>query len=68
MADRKPYETAREDMAKVIAQETSGLEEAIPEQDDFDLADIFIQIINGEQRHTMPHSSFRQLAKLLIDN
>lgn len=60
------YTTAREDMAKLIAQETSGLVGAIAEQDDYELADIFIKIINGEMRHTMSHSMFRILAQDLV--
>lgn len=67
MADHnKPYTTAREDLAKLIAQETSGLEGALPEQDDYDLADSFIKIINGETRHTMPRSVFRSLLEDVV--
>jgi hypothetical protein len=32
------YTTAKEDLAKIIAQITSGVKDSIPEQDDFDLA------------------------------
>lgn len=59
------YKTAREDIAKIIAQETCGLKDATPEQDDFDLADIFIKIINGERRHTITRSAFAELATFL---
>lgn len=60
------YKTARNDMAEVIAQETSGLVGAIPEQDDYDLADAFIRIINGNKRHSMPRSVFISLVNDLV--
>lgn len=62
----KPYTSAREDLAKIIAQETSGVEGAIPEQADFDLADGFIKIINGEVRHNMSRSVFYSLLEDLV--
>lgn len=40
------YKTAREDLASIIACETAGFIGAIPEQDDYDLADKFIKEIN----------------------
>jgi hypothetical protein len=53
MADGKVYtsEQAVKDLEKIIAQETSGVAGAIPEQDDNDLARAFVQIINSEARH-----------------
>lgn len=62
----KPYVSVREDLAKIIAQETSGLEGALPENDDYDLADSFIKIINGEVRHTMPRSVFKSLLNDMV--
>lgn len=59
------YKTAREDLAKIIAQETSGLQEALPEQDDYDLADAFIKIINGNARHELPRAAFDHIMKAL---
>lgn len=44
------YTTAREDLARIIAQETSGLIDVLPEQDDFELADRFIEMINDPHR------------------
>lgn len=44
----KVYLTGREDLAKVIAQETSGVKGAQPEQDDYDLADFFLATINAQ--------------------
>lgn len=44
------YNTGREDLAKIIAQETSGLVDALPEQADYELADTFIAIINDPDR------------------
>lgn len=48
----KPYLTAREDLAKIIAQETSGVKGAIPESDDYKMAERFINIINGKASWT----------------
>jgi hypothetical protein len=42
------YTTALEDLAKIIAQETSGVTGAIPEQEDLDLADKFVKTINAQ--------------------
>lgn len=42
------YNTARQDLAKIIAQETSGFVGAIPEQEDYELADEFITKINSD--------------------
>lgn len=44
--DDEPYTTARDDLAAIIAQETSGIKDALPEDDDYDLADEFIERIN----------------------
>lgn len=38
------YKTARQDLARFVAQITSGVKDAIPEQDDFDLADELIAL------------------------
>jgi hypothetical protein len=40
------YKSHREDMASVIAQYTSGVTGAIPEQVDFDLADELLVLID----------------------
>lgn len=61
------YNTAREDLAKLIAQETCGLMNADPEQVDYDLADVFIDIINGERRHEVSSTEFRELSRELVD-
>lgn len=42
------------DLSKIIASETCGFTEAIPEQNDQDLAQIFVKIINHEYRHIIP--------------
>lgn len=42
-----PYTTAREDLANIIAQETSGFIGAFPEDEDYDLAEKFIEEINS---------------------
>lgn len=60
-------EEATQDLAVLIAQETSGLYGAIPEQDDLDLARIFVKIINGDARHMMSRSQFEREAQSLID-
>lgn len=36
---REPYSIDRDDLAKMVAAHTSGLSDAIPEQDDYDTAD-----------------------------
>lgn len=41
---------ATTDLAIIIAQETSGISSAIPEKEDFDLAQLFVQIINSDVR------------------
>lgn len=41
------YENARNDLAAIIAQETSGIIGAIPEPEDYALADTFIDTINN---------------------
>lgn len=41
------YTTGREDLAKIIAQETSGVVDAVPELDDYDMADRFLNYINN---------------------
>lgn len=65
------YKTAVEDLEKIIAQETSGISGAIPEQDDRDLAVLFVEMINHEGRHAVPRSVFRnkvlKLMKELAD-
>lgn len=60
------YKTAREDLATLIACETSGLNGATPEQDDYDLADIFIKIINGNARHELPTRTFIMISNSLV--
>jgi hypothetical protein len=40
------YTTGLEDMARLIAQETSGLVDAVPDELDFELARVFINRIN----------------------
>ena len=49
----QPYtsEEAELDLEKIIAQETSGMKEAIPEQADKELAHLFVQMINSDSRH-----------------
>lgn len=42
----QPYLRGVYDLAKIIAQETSGITGAIPEQDDYDLAREFVKQIN----------------------
>lgn len=59
------YLTGKEDLAKLIACETSGLINAFPEQDDLELAEAFLEIINGEARHSMPWSHFLKWLKAL---
>lgn len=44
------YETGREDLARLIACETSGVCDALPEQDDYDLADKLLVMINDPHR------------------
>ena len=44
------YTRAREDLALIIAQETCGFVGAIPEGDDYDLADEFVKQINSDER------------------
>lgn len=43
----KEYTSAVEDLAKIIACETSGTTEAIPEEQDYILARKFVEIINA---------------------
>lgn len=43
---RRAYESARDDLASIIAQETSGFIGALPEQEDILLAEEFIKQIN----------------------
>ena len=42
------YKTERDDLAVIIAQMTSGFIDAIPEQDDYILADKVIKFIESE--------------------
>lgn len=60
------YDFAQEDLARIIAQETSGLEGAIPEQDDLNLADLFIKIINGQARYEFNAEQFQLVARVLM--
>lgn len=46
------YTTAREDLAKIIAQETAGFVGALPDRGDYELAEMFIAIINEEECYT----------------
>lgn len=48
----EPYSNAREDLAKVVAQEVSGVSEALPEQDDYDLADELLKFIRNSNLST----------------
>ncbi len=61
------YKTALEDLEKIIAQETSGLVDAIPEQDDRDLAVLFVEIINHDARHMVPRSAFKKFILTNMD-
>ena len=42
------YEIDRNELAVMIASHTCGIAEAIPEQRDYDLADRFIDLIDGD--------------------
>lgn len=55
-----PYTNAREDLAQIIAQETAGVTGAIPEQDDYDLASVFINIINSDEYRDNLVSTYKQ--------
>lgn len=44
-----PYNNALEDLAQIIAQETSGVTGAEPNKNDYDLADTFIDVINSDE-------------------
>lgn len=44
----EPYSSTREDLAKIVACHISGLKDALPEQDDFDLADKLIEFIERD--------------------
>lgn len=48
LEESKEYKTAREDLAKIVACETSGIIDSFPEQDDYDLSDAFIKVINSD--------------------
>lgn len=43
----RPYDRGLVDLANVIAQETCGIQGAIPEQEDYDLAQKFLKEINS---------------------
>lgn len=45
MALGDQYNNAREDLTVVIAQMTSGIEGALPEQDDYELAGDVVEVI-----------------------
>lgn len=44
-----PYDKARDDLAKVIAQQISGVEGVLPERDDYDLAEVLLYYIDDEK-------------------
>lgn len=61
------YNTAIEDLEKIIASETSGLAEAIPEQDDRDLACLFVKIINHDARFAVSRAELTGRVEKLLD-
>lgn len=56
----EPYTTANEDLARIVAQMTSGAKDAIPEQDDFDLAKKVVEFIEKELRDETPDEQIRR--------
>lgn len=46
--DDEPFDLTREKLAQLLAAHTSGIRDAIPEQDDFDLADCLLKIAEKE--------------------
>ena len=44
------YKTSQKDLAEIIAQMTSGFKNAVPEQDDYDLAGEVIHFIEEKLR------------------
>ena len=61
------YSTAIEDLEKIIASETCGLSEAIPESDDHDLACLFVKIINHDARFAVSRAEFSDRIEKLLD-
>lgn len=61
------YKTALEDLEKVIAQETCGLTDVTPEQDDRDLAGLFVKIINHDARFAISRDEFETKVLGLLD-
>lgn len=60
------YNTGLEDLEKIIAQETSGIAGAVPEQEDRDLAKLFIKIINHDARYAISRTEFdKRIMKVL---
>lgn len=46
--DDEPFELTREKLAQMVAAHASGVGTAIPEKDDFDLADVLLMLIENE--------------------
>lgn len=60
------YNTGLEDLEKIIAQETSGIVGAVPEQEDRDLANLFIEIINHDARYAISRTELdKRILKVL---
>lgn len=61
------YNKAVSDLEKIIAQETSGMVEAIPEADDRDLAEVFLMMINNDARHVTRPEEFKDRIRKELD-
>ena len=60
----QPYISAIRDLERIIAQETCGITGAIPEQEDTDLAVLFVKIINHEARYALSQN-YSMILKML---
>ena len=46
--DEDPFDLTREKLAQLLAAHTSGFRDAVPEKDDFDLADVVLRLVEKE--------------------
>lgn len=49
--ENESFELTRGHLAQLLAAHTSGVRDAKPEEDDFDLADVLLKIVEKELQH-----------------
>lgn len=68
METREEYNSFVQDIEAFIACETSGLIGSLPEQDDRDLAEVFLMMVNHEGRHSIGREALKRRIQKVLDD